>query len=61
MFRVRVGDRPLPLIWSLEAGTANLGFEAQRALLQTDLPAINVAKILKQFEKHLISVGIVGM
>jgi len=31
------------------------------SFLRTDLPAINAAKVLKQFEKHLISVGIVGM
>ena len=34
MVSVRVGDRALPLIWSVEAGAANLGWEAQRALLQ---------------------------
>lgn len=34
MVGVRVGDRALPLIWSVEAGPANLGFEAQCALLE---------------------------
>jgi hypothetical protein len=34
MLSVRVSDRALPLLWSVEAGTANLGFEAQRALLE---------------------------
>jgi hypothetical protein len=34
MVSVRVGDRALLLIWSVEAGAANLGFEAQRALLK---------------------------
>ena len=34
MLSVRVGDRALPLIWTVEAGAANLGFEAQRALLE---------------------------
>jgi Transposase DDE domain len=34
MISVRVGDRALPLIWAVEAGAANLGFEAQRALLE---------------------------
>jgi hypothetical protein len=35
MMSVRVGERALPLIWTVEAGPANLGFEAQRALLET--------------------------
>jgi hypothetical protein len=35
MVSVRVGDRALPLLWSVEAGAANLGFEAQRALLES--------------------------
>jgi hypothetical protein len=30
----RVGERALPLIWAGEAGPANLGCEAQRALLE---------------------------
>jgi hypothetical protein len=34
MIGVRVGERALPLIWAVEAGAANLGFEAQRALLE---------------------------
>jgi hypothetical protein len=34
MLSVRVGDRALPLIWTVEAGAANLGFKAQRALLE---------------------------
>ena len=34
MLSVRVGERALPLIWAVEAGAANLGFEAQRALLE---------------------------
>jgi hypothetical protein len=31
---VRMGDRALPLIWTVEAGAANLGFSAQRVLLE---------------------------
>lgn len=34
MVSVRVGDRALPLLWTVAAGAANLGFEAQRALLE---------------------------
>lgn len=34
MVSVRVGERALPLIWAVEAGAANLGFEAQRVLLE---------------------------
>jgi len=34
MLSLRVGDRALPLLWSVEAGAANLGFEAQRARLE---------------------------
>lgn len=34
MVSVRVGERALPLLWAVEAGAANLGFEAQRALLE---------------------------
>lgn len=34
MVSVRVGERALPVIWAVEAGAANLGFEAQRALLE---------------------------
>jgi hypothetical protein len=34
MVSVRVGERALPLIWTAEAGAANLGFEAQRTLLE---------------------------
>lgn len=33
MISVRVGDRALPLIWHVEAGAANIGFDAQRRLL----------------------------
>jgi hypothetical protein len=33
MVSVRVGDRALPLCWKVEAGAANLGFEAQRDVL----------------------------
>lgn len=33
MVSVRVGDRALPLCWTVEAGAANLGFEAQREVL----------------------------
>lgn len=34
MLSVRVGDRALPLAWAVEKGAANLGFEAQRTLLE---------------------------
>jgi len=34
MLSVRVGDRALPLIWMIEPEAANLGFEAQRGLLE---------------------------
>lgn len=34
MVSVRVGERALPLVWRVEAGAANLGFAAQRALLE---------------------------
>jgi len=34
MVSVRVGERALPLLWAVEAGAANLGFEVQRALLE---------------------------
>lgn len=34
MLSVRVGERALPLVWSVEGGAANLGFEAQRLLLE---------------------------
>jgi hypothetical protein len=34
MISVRVGDRSLPLVWHVEAGAANIGFEGQRALLE---------------------------
>jgi hypothetical protein len=37
MRSVRVGERALPLIWTVEAGPANLGFEAERALLESVL------------------------
>jgi hypothetical protein len=37
MLSVRVGEGALPLIWAVEAGAANLGFEAQRALLESVL------------------------
>jgi hypothetical protein len=33
MISVRVGDRALPLAWRVEAGEANLGFAAQREVL----------------------------
>ncbi len=33
MLSVRVGDRSLPLAWWVEAGAANIGFAAQRVLL----------------------------
>jgi len=31
---VRVGDRALPLVWKVESGEANIGFEGQRVLLE---------------------------
>ena len=31
---VRIGDRALPLIWLAEAGSANIGFEGQRKILE---------------------------
>lgn len=34
MLALRVGDRALPLAWCAEAGAANIGFEAQRQLLE---------------------------
>lgn len=34
MVAVRVGDRPLPLAWCAKEGAANLGWEAQRWLLE---------------------------
>ncbi|KOR27652.1 transposase, partial [Achromatium sp. WMS2] len=34
MVSVRVGDRALPLIWAVEAGSANLGFKSQQVLLE---------------------------
>ncbi|WP_200335864.1 hypothetical protein [Thiocystis violacea] len=34
MISVRVGERALPLCWKVESGAANLGFEAQRELLE---------------------------
>lgn len=34
MLSVRVGERALPLAWTVEAGAANLGFVAQRGLLE---------------------------
>lgn len=34
MLSVRVGDRALPLVWTVQEGAANLGFEAQRTLLE---------------------------
>ena len=34
MVSVRVGDRSLPLVWQVEAGAANIGFEGQRQLLE---------------------------
>jgi hypothetical protein len=52
---VRGKYRSVALLHLHGLGEAALG----RSL--ADLPAINVAKVLKQFEKHLISVGIVGM
>lgn len=33
MLTVRLGDRSLPLLWIAEAGTANMGFAKQKALL----------------------------
>jgi hypothetical protein len=32
MLSVRVGERALPVRWTVEAGAANVGFEAQRQL-----------------------------
>jgi len=40
MISVRVGERALPLIWAVEAGAATLGFEAQRALLESVLGGV---------------------
>jgi hypothetical protein len=34
MISLGVGDRALPLAWTVEAGPANLGFEAQKILLE---------------------------
>lgn len=34
MVSVRVGERALPLAWAVEAGAANLGFAAQRTVLE---------------------------
>jgi hypothetical protein len=34
MISLGVGDRALPLTWTVEAGPANLGFEAQEVLLE---------------------------
>jgi hypothetical protein len=34
MVSLGVGDRALPLAWAAEAGSANLGFDAQRSLLE---------------------------
>lgn len=34
MLRLGVGDRALPLAWTVEAGPANLGVEAQKLLLE---------------------------
>ena len=34
MIRLGVGDRALPLAWTVEAGPANLGFAAQKVLLE---------------------------
>ena len=34
MLSVRVGERALPLLWTVEAGAANLGFAAQQKLLE---------------------------
>jgi hypothetical protein len=34
MVSLRVGDRSLPLVWVAEAGTANIGFEGQRQVLE---------------------------
>ena len=34
MLAVQVGDRSLPLVWRVEAGTANIGFAGQQALLE---------------------------
>lgn len=38
MLALRVGDRALPLTWCAEVGAANIGFEAQRRLLEQVLP-----------------------
>jgi len=34
MISVRVGDRALPLVWKVESGAANIGFDGQRELLE---------------------------
>jgi hypothetical protein len=34
MLAVRIGERALPLLWTAEAGAANLGFEKQKLLLE---------------------------
>jgi len=34
MISLGVGDRALPLAWTVEAGPANLGFAAQKVLLE---------------------------
>ena len=33
MLSMRMGDRALPMVWHVEPGTANIGFEAQQSLL----------------------------
>ncbi|WP_242469703.1 hypothetical protein [Rhabdochromatium marinum] len=34
MLALRVGDRALPLVWRAEEGTANIGFEGQKTVLE---------------------------
>ena len=34
MISLGVGNRALPLVWTVEAGPAHLGFEAQKVLLE---------------------------
>ncbi len=34
MLSLRIGNRSLPLLWIAEAGTANIGYEGQKQLLE---------------------------
>jgi hypothetical protein len=59
MLRVRVGDRALPLIWAVEAGAANLGFEVPRTLLESILGWLLVcASVLLAADRFYPSAGL---